>query len=504
MPRPKGVAKKFWWKSEADKDNADLRACFVFSANSGPQVSHIRNFQSWLHYRIKVPKWLIDQLNAPIVEFGWHTMQPFISIELLTRFAIFLIEEEERAFSYTKDIIYSVIGLAMDKNLMVPDNYFNFKKDRLLTSLKKFAAKALPSQANPLSKSFLNNLLSTRHKIIFSAWILMSVRRCSFLVIGAEDVWLTEWQGYPVVQVVIRKSRFHKTTSAIYLKCVCPVRNEDPQDLWCPVHYFETLKNLFPARGETLEFLLRRAGLSGHSPRRTLPLIIKQGLISHNQVPTNIRVKPNWSAIAGHFLWPAPKNMFDRYSRRGHTDIQVRLGCISHFTTKAPTKKQLQYHEVPRITNDPARTSRPKKIGKTGILGLKNEPHNKESSPALALAVSKAASPALALAHSKAKAQAAGRKEVAKEQRNLCKAKAKAEAINAKDAKARAKAEAKAKASALKAEALKAKDAEKERIMKEKEDAKKAKASARAIAKAKTQAKKNKKAGNSTDYRENF
>ena len=122
MPRPKGTSSKF--STVLDKQQRKLRDNFVFSTSAGPQVSHIINFQHWLIKIKRVQPDLVNQLNREVVNFPIA----FININLLSDFAIFLVNQEERAFSYVRDTLFSVLNLSINKGLVVTKVRHDLKK----------------------------------------------------------------------------------------------------------------------------------------------------------------------------------------------------------------------------------------------------------------------------------------------------------------------------------------------------------------------------------------
>ena len=99
MPRGKGTSKRFFCNEELANSQKDLKSAFVFSMTNGPQLSHIRNFQSWLFKTRSLSVDVIDQMNKPPdfqVQTKINEQHPFVTIQMLEVFAIYLIEEEER------------------------------------------------------------------------------------------------------------------------------------------------------------------------------------------------------------------------------------------------------------------------------------------------------------------------------------------------------------------------------------------------------------------------
>ena len=106
------------------------------SISKGPQVSHLRNFEHWLIKFEMMPIHIVNQLNRVPGE-QVLSIFPFLNMEIIEKYALYLIDEEERAFSYVRDITFSIIGVATKNNVMLADSFFEFKRIKLVKDLSK-------------------------------------------------------------------------------------------------------------------------------------------------------------------------------------------------------------------------------------------------------------------------------------------------------------------------------------------------------------------------------
>ena len=123
----------------------------------------------------------------------------------------FLVNQEERAFSYVRDTLFSVLNLSIDKGLVVVDPFFEYRRIKLYRNLNIFVSRSHAQQANPLCKSFIKEILSKRYGILFSACVLWGIRMCSLEALGPSDINLVEVNNISYVSVIVRKTRFRIT-----------------------------------------------------------------------------------------------------------------------------------------------------------------------------------------------------------------------------------------------------------------------------------------------------
>ena len=88
MPRPRGTSSKF--STVLDKQQRKLRDNFVFSTSTGPQVSHIINFQHWLIKIKGVEPNLVDQFNRGVLDFpvAFININLFLILQSILNFII--------------------------------------------------------------------------------------------------------------------------------------------------------------------------------------------------------------------------------------------------------------------------------------------------------------------------------------------------------------------------------------------------------------------------------